>query len=656
MNTRFVCTAFAAGFMTLATLTLAGCGGGDDDDTATSAPPPPSTPDTPITASGPKVVLVGVDGLTYDALRDASARGAAPALSALHTGPAFAGGVAGTPTQQPTLNGPGWASILTGTWVNRHGIASDYAEQQYQTATLFDLIKRGDSQRKTAAVYSWSDLGTMLQSQTYQGALDSSVDCNGVDSCVTTQAEALIKAGYDAIALQYRGPMLVAANAGTDSDAYRAAVTTADRQIASIAAALAQRRLRAPAEKWLLAVTTSAGLGVRGTVDGLPDGVNRTVFIGLDQPVNDVLQAGLKTSPEHWASLADITPTILNHFGALPKPGDAPLDGAALIGPGGVREFSAMPTEDRHAISLTWRLPAGNSDPIVVMRDGVTIATLDATAVSHTDDTLVFEKDGLYKLNYTVLANQQPVSQRAQIDYVKPVELGAGLLNGLNLFYSFDSGPIDRFGASTLAPFKDGQTGTDIDDAFGSHALAIDTTLSGYALRPVVSAASLPAFTIAFWYRSDATASDMPILANKDYGSGANAGLAIAQFGSELRFNLGSGGKRDDINGMTFSKNQWVLVAMSVDTQARKFSAFIFDPAFGLRKREGQSIVNTDVTKLSPRAVFGLNEDALGTYTSRYGKSGVMHFNDLAMWSRVLTQDELNQIYASGKSLSTLAP
>jgi predicted AlkP superfamily pyrophosphatase or phosphodiesterase len=69
------------------------------------------------------VFIVGIDGLRVDALREA----ATPALDALIadgalTYDAFAGGELGEATEQPTLSGPGWSSILTGVWIDKHGV------------------------------------------------------------------------------------------------------------------------------------------------------------------------------------------------------------------------------------------------------------------------------------------------------------------------------------------------------------------------------------------------------------------------------------------------------------------------------------------------------------------------------------------------------
>ncbi len=69
------------------------------------------------------VLVVGVDGLRVDALQQA----ATPALDGLIADGAvtydgFAGGELGEITEQPTFSGPGWSSILTGVWIDKHGV------------------------------------------------------------------------------------------------------------------------------------------------------------------------------------------------------------------------------------------------------------------------------------------------------------------------------------------------------------------------------------------------------------------------------------------------------------------------------------------------------------------------------------------------------
>ena len=68
-------------------------------------------------------LVIGVDGVRADALQQVST----PNIDALIAEgaisyDAFAGGELGTSTEQPTFSGPGWSSILTGVWIDKHGV------------------------------------------------------------------------------------------------------------------------------------------------------------------------------------------------------------------------------------------------------------------------------------------------------------------------------------------------------------------------------------------------------------------------------------------------------------------------------------------------------------------------------------------------------
>lgn len=91
-----------------------------------AAPGPGATNDF----GGKRVLILGIDGLRPDSLKAAMEKGMAPQFKELIakgsvTWNAFAGGPQGTPQQQPTISGPGWASICTGTWIDVHGVTSN---------------------------------------------------------------------------------------------------------------------------------------------------------------------------------------------------------------------------------------------------------------------------------------------------------------------------------------------------------------------------------------------------------------------------------------------------------------------------------------------------------------------------------------------------
>src|SRR5437762_3557085 len=80
--------------------------------------------------AGRRVLLIGIDGCRADTIRKLVENGRAPHLSALAksgtlTWNAFAGGPENAEPMQETSSGPGWTTILTGVWRDRHGVADN---------------------------------------------------------------------------------------------------------------------------------------------------------------------------------------------------------------------------------------------------------------------------------------------------------------------------------------------------------------------------------------------------------------------------------------------------------------------------------------------------------------------------------------------------
>jgi predicted AlkP superfamily pyrophosphatase or phosphodiesterase len=81
---------------------------------------------------GKRVLYIGIDGVRADALVAAMERGLAPQMKMLSESEqgllslqCYAGGDLNTPTHQPTVSGPGWSSLLTGVWVDKHGVRNN---------------------------------------------------------------------------------------------------------------------------------------------------------------------------------------------------------------------------------------------------------------------------------------------------------------------------------------------------------------------------------------------------------------------------------------------------------------------------------------------------------------------------------------------------
>nr|WP_243736809.1 LamG-like jellyroll fold domain-containing protein [Cupriavidus sp. L7L] len=652
--------------------TLSACGG---DDTAASGPAPADVTTAPAPAGqgGPRVLLVGIDGATYAQVQGAILRRELPNLSQLNVVPAATGGVPGTVTAQPTLDAPSWATVLTGTWVNRHGVDDDTGGTPLHAPTVFRHLRdAGKPGLQQGATISSPVLPALLKAEQETGALDTLVDCAGVDSCVTQNALRQLQSGYGMVFAQYSAPAAVAETGGFGGGAYARALADTDKALGELLAAVAARRQAQPGEDWLVLVTTSHGLDATGATTTAPTVENRTAIFATNKTLNAALARPGAAAPITAAELsalpteADLVPTMLAHAGVAADPATSRLDGAPLqAASAGVRAIGASVGRYSDAITLSWQNPTESFGTTRVLRDGVVVASLAPGALEFTDSAFDMPT-GLYRFNYTLVRNDVPVSYLAQIHYVKPVTLAPTLRDGLATYFSMDSKPFaDSKGGATLGPWVAGTDGGSLaDDNFTGKSLRVDSNIDAYKLvHNGADIALSPQFTIGFWFRTDCTQGNgtgAPVLANKNYFSGSNPGIAIGLFGScELRFNLGSGGKRDDINGMKVSANQWAYLALSVDATARRFSAYAIDPVLGLQKTENKAIANTDVTRLAGLGTgWGVNDDATHNYVGNNpgALKGVMGFNDLAMWTRVLTLDELKTITGARQPLSTLNP
>ncbi|MGT2456002.1 hypothetical protein ACU4GI_23465 [Cupriavidus basilensis] len=655
--------------------TVAACGGGND--TPAAAAPEQVGPGTSGAASK-KVLLVGVDGATYSQLQSAMTQRTLPNLATLAITPAFTGGRLGTTTEQVPLDGPSWATVLSGSWVNRHGVTDDVATAGgLKTPSLFQYLRgagaSGSTQLRLGGATSAPLLPALLKADVTAGNLNSLRNCNADDNCVTQESVKLVQSGYDVVFAQFSAPGMAAAAQGFQGGGYATALSAFDQALGKLLAAVQARRQANANEDWLVAVTTSHGLDATGATTTVPAVQNLTTFIALNKPFNAALASNLAAAPANATTLAalpseaDLLPTVLAHAGVAVPAASHRIDGSPLTGNVGVRALKTVVGDTNTSLVLSWQNPTTASGDMTLLRDGVQIATLPAGTTSYEDKTLNAPASGIYRFNYTLVRNGVPASMLAQINYVKPIVLADTLRNNLAAYYSFETLPAtDSKGTTTIGPWVPGTDGGSLSiDNFGGKALKVDSRIDAYQLmQSGADIALAPQFTIGFWFRSDCTQGNgtgEPILSNKDWTSGSNPGIAIGLWGNcSVSFNLGSGGKRDDIQGMTFSANQWTYLALSINATAKTFSAYVIDPVLGLQKTENKAIANTDVTKLNGLATkaWGLNDDATHAYVPNNGGAlkGVMEFNDLAMWTRQLSLAELQTIAGSRQPLSTLNP
>ncbi|MCL2450022.1 MAG: alkaline phosphatase family protein, partial [Polyangiaceae bacterium] len=123
------------------------------------------------------VLLIDLDGATYGAVQTGIANGTLPNLAKLEVQIAYSGGVVGALSEQPSFDTPGWATLLTGAWADRHGIYSDAPSQAIQGSTVLDLAKAA-SPALAGAVVGSSGLAGLLEPLYNASVLDTLTDCS----------------------------------------------------------------------------------------------------------------------------------------------------------------------------------------------------------------------------------------------------------------------------------------------------------------------------------------------------------------------------------------------------------------------------------------------------------------------------------------------
>lgn len=264
-----------------------------------------------------KVLVIGLDGVRPDVLAEVNT----PYIDALIAVGAFSDRAV---TKAQTISGPGWSSMLTGVWPEKHRVVNnDFTPNDY--ATYPDFLTRlefVDREFKTFAIVDWPPLGGPASGgPLISDTVDLKIMYDGEEAgyriadslSVAAAVRYLSNQDPDAGFVYIGNPDVAAHEHGSRSPEYYTSIETADAHVGALIEAIRHRPTFAD-EDWLVLISTDHGHKDEGGHGGVsPE--ETTVFYLADGP--SVAPGGSDFDP----NIVDVPVTALAHLGVEAEPG-----------------------------------------------------------------------------------------------------------------------------------------------------------------------------------------------------------------------------------------------------------------------------------------------------------------------------------------------
>lgn len=266
-----------------------------------------------------KVLYIGIDGCRFDAIQKAEA----PAIDALIEKGAYTGHcliLGDRYRKNDTISGPGWSTILTGVWADKHGVHNNtFKGSQYDKfPCLFDLVKKKLPTARCVSHVTWEPIDKFIitaadEKKSYEQKPHTIADYVKYDTEATDASVKELKEQNPDIVFLYIGQVDVTGHTHgfhPTVPQYIEAIERADGHVAAAVAAM-KSRPTFDQEDWLVVVTSDHG----------GKGTNHSSGHEVPEILNSFLiMSGSDVAPGEIAEqcyLVDGAATVIHHLTPL---------------------------------------------------------------------------------------------------------------------------------------------------------------------------------------------------------------------------------------------------------------------------------------------------------------------------------------------------
>jgi predicted AlkP superfamily pyrophosphatase or phosphodiesterase len=279
--------------------------------------------------SSKRVLVFGIDGCRFDAMTKAKT----PQLDLL-----IKQGIH-SPTAQilgdryrknNTISGPGWSSILTGVWADKHNVQGNSFKEPNikQYPHFFHYVKLNNPSAKTFSTVDWDPIAKYIVSSADVSLSTKTKDLSyeqADDKSAAAASEYLLNDNPTAMMVYLGAVDETGHSKGFHPSVpeYISAIERVDRQIGEILSALEKRKAKKPGEDWLIVLSSDHGGAGRGHGGGHnnPDILNSFLIVSG--------ASAQRGKFDKTVYIVDVVPTALSHLGIQIKD-DWKIDGTIV--------------------------------------------------------------------------------------------------------------------------------------------------------------------------------------------------------------------------------------------------------------------------------------------------------------------------------------